>query len=82
MGYHWVTFADRKSGFIETAKGEDVRAIAETFGTVKAIDIMPYPADPILRRPEGDKNPCPPFCYTPLQCKGRGSCPKSYACSE
>ncbi|HVL65751.1 MAG TPA: hypothetical protein VM364_00685 [Vicinamibacterales bacterium] len=74
----WITFEDGKRGSIEVRQGEDPRAIAATFGVVKTIDPLPYPATPQLRSVTG----CPPFCYSPQTCKGRTSCPKSYACSE
>jgi hypothetical protein len=77
---YWVTFSDRKPGSIEVSKGEDANAIARSFGDVKSIDILPYPADPKLN--ERGEHPCPAFCYSPRQCKGRTCCPKSYACSE
>jgi len=39
---------------------------------------LPYPANPRL----GKQSNCPAFCYSPKQCAGHSSCPKSYACSE
>lgn len=82
---YWVTFADRAGGCITVTKDEDPIAIAGVFGTLKTIDSLPYPANPVLRRralrDEKDIH-CPEFCYSPSQCKGRTSCPKNYACSE
>jgi hypothetical protein len=75
---YWVTFEDRAPGSVEINKGENPRTVAAAFGTVKTVDPLPYPARPELRNVSG----CPPFCYTPAQCKGRTCCPKSYACSE
>lgn len=68
---YWVHFEDRKSGCVEE------RGDAAQFGKVKEIFVLPYPADPQLTK--GD---CPPFCFSPEQCKGRTACPKNYACSE
>jgi hypothetical protein len=83
---YWVTFLDGlPSGCITVLKDEDPLAVAGAFGTIKTIDSLPYPANPVLRRRalRDDKDiHCPEFCYSPNQCKGRTSCPKNYACSE
>ena len=82
---YWVTFDGAKSGCITCAADEDPLAVAGEFGTIRTIDSLPYPANPVLRRRalrnEKDVH-CPEFCYSPAQCKGRTSCPKNYACSE
>jgi hypothetical protein len=44
---------------------------------------LPYPATPIIWQfdhPVYGK--CPAFCYSPKQCAGRTSCPKSHACDD
>lgn len=79
---YWVTFDGGKEGCFDCGPDEDPLAIAREFGALRAIDSLPYPAEPILRRRPDVEHPCPPFCYSPRQCKGRTSCPKSYACSE
>lgn len=82
---YWVTFTDRAAGCITCTPDEDPLAIAGELGTLKTIDCLPYPADPVLRRRalrDEKDTPCPSFCYSPQQCKGRTACPKSYACSE
>ena len=85
---YWVTFTNGKRGGIECSLAEDPLAVASEFGEIRTIDSLPYPANPMLRRrelvSEKDKKwgHCPEFCYSPEQCKGRTSCPKSYACTE
>lgn len=82
---YWVTFENRTAGCITVLPDEDPLAVAAAIGTLKTIDSLPYPANPVLRRralrDEADVH-CPEFCYSPQQCKGRTACPKSYACSE
>lgn len=56
----------------------EIRERAAPFGTLSGYSRLPYPAEPRL----DVRSDCPSFCYSPRQCKGRGSCPKSYACSE
>ena len=70
---YWVHFEDRKPGCVD--KLED----AAQFGKVKQSWPLPYPAEPELTKAA---NGCPPFCYTPEQCKGNSCCHKNYACSE
>lgn len=83
MGYWWARFTDgRKGQFIYTPReAGDQKAEAErlaaTHGPIKEVLTLPYPAAGFVS-PDG----CPPFCYTPEQCAGRGCCPKDYACSE
>ncbi len=86
---YWVQFSDRSAGCITVGADEDPVAVAGAFGQVKEIDSLPYPASPILRQREltADEQAkgwghCPDFCHSPRQCKGRTSCPQSYACSE
>lgn len=74
---YWITFKDGSGACIEEANPA-VRAAEITGKEVAACDSLPYPANPRI----GEQSSCPPFCYTPKQCKGRGCCPKSYACSE
>ena len=85
MGY-WVNFKDHPAGYVEAANEAEAMAIAKekTGKEPKAARRLPYPARPIIFQGPGDPQygPCPPFCYTPEQCVGRGSCPKDYACSE
>ena len=77
---YWVTFEKRAPASVELVQGEDVRTTAERIAgeKVTAIYSLPYPAEPRLNNVSG----CPPFCYTPEQCKGKSSCPKRYACAE
>lgn len=82
----WVDFEGRASACVESYDGEDAaRKLAEELGgaPVKQIRPLPYPANPRLNSiHHGAYGPCPSFCYSPTICAGRGSCPKSYACSE
>lgn len=86
---YWVQFNGRASGCITVAENEDPIAVARELGDIKEIDALPYPANPVIRRhaltareEEKGWGHCPEFCYSPSICKGRTSCPKSYACSE
>lgn len=83
----WVTFEDgKKGGYVEAASADEAMKIAKekTGRDPKRAEPLPYPATPIIHQGPGDTKygPCPPFCYTPEQCKGQTSCPKNYACSE
>lgn len=89
----WVKFADGTKACVERPKDiepadfqkEQVIAFASVLAAKVAVDAdtIPYPASPRLNEVAyGDYGPCPPFCYTPDRCVGRGSCPKDYACSE
>ena len=92
MKTFWLTFTDGSQGCCQGESDFDAKRIAEklTGKTVKGgkydnIDAkpLPYPAAPViwqLDHPVVGK--CPEFCYSPKQCAGRTSCPKSYACSE
>ncbi len=83
----WVTFADgKKGGYVEAETADEAMKIAKekTGREPKSAGAIPYPANPIIHQGPGHPKygPCPPFCYTPEQCKGQTSCPKNYACSE
>lgn len=90
----WLTFTDGTSGYCEGSSAYDAVAIAQKV-TGKTVVVpngnqwnpdvprLPYPATPVIwqfEHPVSGK--CPPFCYTPKNCKGNTSCPKSRACSE
>lgn len=77
---YWVTFnGPPNKGCIEDYSEKAAREQAAKLGKVATFDKIPYPASPRLSEV---KSECPPFCHSPQQCKGRGSCPQSYACSE
>lgn len=60
-------------------RGEALQKKVSVFGkTVARFNVLPYPASPRL----GSTTDCPPYCWQPEKCKGRGSCPRPYACSE
>lgn len=90
MSFFWVYFEDRNAGTIE-AEGntygtaaereavlEDAKTRAAKFGRVKGIHRLPYPAEPRL----DVRSDCPSFCMYPDSCKGSGSCPRNYSCTE
>lgn len=83
MGYkhsYWVKFTKGDAACVEDETMEAARKQAtELRGEVESLLPLPYPANPRISKEWGD---CPPFCFTPSQCAGRGSCPKSHACSE
>jgi len=90
----WLTFEDGTQGYCEGNGPYDAVRIAEhvTKKKVKVpngnqwnpdVPALPYPATPIVWQfdhPVSGKFPA--FCYTPKQCAGHTSCPKSHACSE
>jgi flavodoxin len=80
MNSYWVTFESQKSGCVDADTKELAEKIAENLGNdkVKSCERLPYPATPRMN----NISECPAFCITPEKCKGRSSCPLSYACSE
>lgn len=94
MDGYWLKFTDGTAGYCEGQGAFDAVQIAEKLTGKTVADTgdnkyrpqlkrLPYPATPIIWQfdhPVSGK--CPPFCSTPTQCAGHGSCPKSYACSE
>lgn len=82
----WVTFKDGYAGYVEADSAEKAMEIGKEKTGKEAVkaEQIPYPARPIIFQGPGHPKygPCPPFCYTPKRCVGRGSCPHEYACSE
>jgi hypothetical protein len=88
----WLKFTDGSQGYCEGADAYDAKKIAEKLtgktvagGEFKdiAAQSLPYPGHPIIWQFEHPVHgKCPAFCHSPQTCAGRGSCPKSYACSE
>ena len=79
MSFFWVEFSDRPAGTVEAGSAQEAKEIGGEFGVVKRFDTLPYPARPVLHQVVST---CPPFCYTPNECKGRTCCWKDYSCSE
>jgi len=97
MNPYWITFEDGSKGCCEGESAYDAKRIAEHLtgkkvspvapisntGDLRNGEVLPYPADPIIWQFDHPViGICPPFCTSPEKCKGRTSCPKSYACSE
>ena len=85
MKAYWLTFTDGSHGCCEGQNDYDAKKIAEhiTGKTVSGAEGLPYPATPIIWQFDHPiHGSTPAFCYTPEECKGCGSCPKSYACTE
>lgn len=92
MKTFWLTFTDGSQGCCQGENEYDAKTIAEKLtsktvagGRYRDIDAkrLPYPAMPVIwtfNHPA--LGACPPFCYTPRECAGKTSCPKSHACSE
>lgn len=92
MKAYWLTFTDGSKACCEGQGEYDAKKIAEKFtgkkvagGEYKDIAAvgLPYPASPLIWQfdhPIHGKTP--DFCHKPEQCKGRGSCPQSYSCTE
>lgn len=89
----WVKFEDGSRACVERPADmshddwrEKQMDFASDLAGKQAVEAwsLPYPANPRLNKVAYNEKagPCPPFCYSPDQCKGRSSCPKSYACSE
>jgi hypothetical protein len=59
-----------------------VHKIASKYGEVDTIQTLPYAANPV--KGEDPNTPCHEWtlCYTPRECAGKTSCPRSRACSE
>jgi hypothetical protein len=81
MQGYWISFTDGSKGYCEgTNAGDAMKRAQEITGKVAQDNppTLPYPAIPTIWK----STDCPPFCYSPEQCKGRTACPKNYACSE
>lgn len=84
---YWAKFRNGTAGTVHAVNVEAARfAIRNDSLTrdliLESVDELPYPADPVLLPDLVSKYPCPSFCWTPEQCKGRTCCPKRRACSE
>ena len=84
----WMKFTDGSEAYCEGYSEADAVRIAEKLAE-KVVDknvevlSLPYPANPIIWQFEHPlSGKCPAFCHSPRECKGRSSCPKSYACTE
>lgn len=81
----WVTFAKNPPGCIQARDFADAMKLATdlTGHVPMSAEPLPYPANPRINQvPFNDGLVTPSFCYKPLQCKGRGSCPTSPSCVE
>lgn len=80
MSSYWVEWVDGTSGCMEakTQVAALEKAVAHK-ADVKSVMSLPYPAEPRIGEWESG---CPSFCYSPNQCKGRTTCPKSYSCVD
>lgn len=80
----WVTAEGVGSGCVEALNKAEATAIgAEKLGApVTECQQLPYPASPRLHIHDGSQGVCPPFCYQPSLCKGRGCCPQRISCVE
>ena len=86
---YWMKFENGKAGCVEAGTPKEAIRLGEKKVGSKhtSIDMLPYPADPRLvvkKYVDADGSECtfPSFCWTPEECKGRHSCPKSYSCVE
>lgn len=74
---------------VEAASGPEALAIARTHERLVAADPaalgfwrLPYPAEPRHRPADAPGTNCPSFCWQPLKCLGRLSCPRPHACDD
>ena len=85
MQAYWVEFKNGGAGCVEAENVEAAIEIAKTVkgGEVEKCSALPYPAMPRLNEYVHPKHGvCPPFCYTPNECKGRMSCPRNPCCTS
>lgn len=85
MRPYWIRFTGRISGCVEAVNAKAAMKIAAKATGAEPVgaDRIPYPAEPrinVFKYPE--HGACPSLCYSPERCRGKTSCPKSYACSE
>jgi hypothetical protein len=88
----WLKFTDGSSACCEGQDAYHAKRIAEKLTGKKvaggdykdiAAEPLPYPASPIIWQFDCPVNgKCPAFCMSPQKCRGKSSCPASYACSE
>ncbi len=91
MQGYWMTFTDGSKGYCEGESPYDAKCIAEKL-TGKSVPgdkwkpdfpVLPYPAEPVIWQLDHPvRGKCPPFCYKPEQCKGKGSCPHNPCCTN
>lgn len=97
MQAYWLKFTDGSEGHCEGQNAYDAVKIAEHF-TGKTVDLgdfkykpeesgsvktLPYPTRGMIwqfEHPIHGKTPT--FCLGKAECRGRGSCPQSYSCSN
>jgi hypothetical protein len=80
MSYFWCEFSDLSAGCIEADSSYEANLVAAKLGkAITRLDALPYPASPFLN---ASTDSCPPFCYTPRECRGNSCCRKRHACSE
>jgi hypothetical protein len=92
MTAYWLTFTDGSKACCEGQSEYDAKLIAEKitgktvaggkYDNIAAVK-LPYPASPAIWQFEHPiYGRTPTFCHSPEKCKGRGSCPQSYSCTE
>lgn len=77
MRPYWVIFYDRKAGTVIAPSLTDATKEATRFGKVMQVEVLPYPADPVLVGQAGWVT-----CFSPERCMGFTSCRRPVACSE
>lgn len=80
----WVS-GDAATGCIEAIGETGARAAYfELYGAEPLnVEALPYPAEPRLNSVDRPGyGVFPSFCHSPRACKGRGSCPQRYSCTE
>lgn len=78
--FWWIVYFDGTQGTLKASSKDEAMAKAKAIHPKKQLrecNKLPYPATPYLEPIDH-----PAFCYSPNACKGRSSCPRSYACSE
>jgi hypothetical protein len=77
---YWLSFTDGTHGCCEggTLSAAIIKAEDILGKVVSGGKCLPYPAVPVIWQ----ESYCPPFCYDPIRCAGKSSCPKDYACND
>lgn len=83
MNAYWVVYMNGREGCVEAESDLMAKSLAEDpsvslNGPTLTVQILPYPAEPILHRASS----IPSFCFQPSLCAGRSSCPRGRACTE
>lgn len=80
MPAYWVQFQRLRPVCIEASDIDTAEVLAgEISGEPAAfVNEIPYPSEPRIGKQSG----IPSFCYRPMECLGKSSCPQAHACND